>query len=69
MLGRGQINFWIFTAVVLVCAAFWFYVVRRSSKDAHCPICGAEIFAVIEAAKGTKVELNYCPQCGSEIKI
>ena len=68
MLGWGRLSFALYMFIVAVFFCIWIFAAWKATKDAFCPSCKAEIFDIIEAAKRTKVPINYCPQCGSQIE-
>jgi len=61
--------FVLFTIFVLLALTVVVLVrIAQIAKDAKCSNCGAQVFEVIETAKGCGVSFNYCPQCGAEIE-
>ena len=44
-------------------------VLIKNAKNAFCTNCNTDLFNVISAADMQKIKVNYCPSCGSKIKI
>ncbi len=66
---HNQRNLLLILAILVVFTGIVLVQLRRTAKDAKCSNCDAQIFEVIQAAEGSKISFNYCPQCGSELTI
>ena len=42
--------------------------IRTTAKDAHCAVCSAQLYEIIEAARAIKTKITFCPQCGTRIE-
>lgn len=58
-----------FLAIGLIAAigGVTFYAVRRGANRVVCESCNSNLYEIIEHAKTAKIEVNYCPACGSKV--
>ena len=59
----------VFGVLTLCMGVVVLLIMRRAAKEAICPYCKAELYVMIENAKRTKVQFNFCPSCGKNISI
>ena len=59
----------VFVLATLMVTLFVFYCIKKFCKSADCPLCGADLFEVINAANPKQLSFRFCPNCGGEIEI
>jgi TRAP-type C4-dicarboxylate transport system permease small subunit len=60
---------YLFLALIVGFGLTGIFFIRRVTKDAHCTNCQGQLYEIIEAAQSNKLNFNYCPNCGTRLRI
>jgi predicted RNA-binding Zn-ribbon protein involved in translation (DUF1610 family) len=59
----------LFAALAILFGAMAFRGSRRLGKSVICPSCGADLYEVIQAARGKRISFRHCPACGESVEV
>ncbi len=57
----------VFSAFVLLISSLSFFWIRRATNQVLCSSCESNLYHLIEGSGPVKLEINFCPVCGTNL--